>query len=157
MDDVNEYFHSFAAAFAGRLDHPDGNEIAFPDVLDRGALDLSLESLQRVDDYLLYLHEHRPERLDQPWVCSVLWCGAYVGEVIRGAAPRRYDWVDYEPFVAAYPDTVNIVGARDLSVTAFLTPGGGGFTLPINKVRKFLGNGPEDSVWFYAAAECRER
>jgi len=38
-----------------------------------------------------------------------------------------------------------------------LTPGKGAFTLPLNKVYKFIANGPEDSVWFHAACEVREK
>ncbi|GGM45153.1 hypothetical protein ACFFX1_43110 [Dactylosporangium sucinum] len=157
METVNGYFEEFASVFAGEEADPDGEEIAHPERLAREALDFTLDSLKRVDDYLAHLYEHRPEHLGPPYVLTALWGGAYVGEVIRRSAPRRYHWIDYDVFVDRYPTSAELLGEPDLGVTAVLSPGGGGFTLPINKIIKFLRNGPEDSVWFYATAECQDR
>ncbi|MEU7868245.1 hypothetical protein [Dactylosporangium sp. NPDC049140] len=155
MEDVNEIFADFAALFTGHLDDPSGDDIVHPDRLDRTALDGSLDSLTVVDTYLEYLHEHRPERMGQDWSRTVLRAGAYVGEAIRTAAERTYDWIDYDVFTAEYPDIRRLLGDRGLPVASVLSTGDGGFTLPLNKVIKYIANGSEDSVWFYAVAECQ--
>lgn len=156
MTDVNEIFEEFAAAFVGEIEGE--GDIVHAGRLGRGRLDYSLESLKAVDEYLAHLHEEPPERLDQAWVNAVLWGGAYVGEVVRRNAPRRYDWVDFDDFIVAWPDTARILGdEKQLGICALLTAGGGGFTLPINKMLRFIYDGPADSVHFYAACEVRER
>lgn len=157
METVNDIFAEFAATFTGELEAGE-TDIVFPNQLARSRLDYSVSSLQAVDDYLGYLHGHRPEPMGRDWVNAILWGGAYVGEVIRRHAQRPYDWVDFDVFVQHYPDTTRLLGDRkELGVCALLTPGGGGFTLPINKMIRFIHDGPEDSVRFYAACEVRER
>ncbi|HKI34163.1 MAG TPA: hypothetical protein VKA46_20085 [Gemmataceae bacterium] len=156
MENVNDIFAEFAACFAGTLDG-DG-QIVHPERLNRSRLDHSLLSLKVVDEYLNYLHENRPQQMGRDWVKAVLWGGAYVGEVIRRNAPREYNWVDFDEFIQEYPDTTRLLGEeKQLGFCALLTPGGGGFTLPINKMLRFIHDGPEDSVYFYAACEVRER
>jgi hypothetical protein len=156
MRNVNEIFGEFAACFTGQMDG-DG-DIVYADRLDRSRLDYSVQSLQAVDEYLMHLHENRLEEMGRDWVRAVLWGGAYVGEVIRLNTPRQYDWVDFDDFVREHPDTTRLLGEeKQLGFCALLTPGGGGFTLPINKMLRFIHDGPEDSVRFYAACEVRER
>jgi hypothetical protein len=156
VENVNDILGEFAACFAGILDG-DG-EIVHPKRLKRDKLDYSLDSLKVVDEYLEYLHEHRPEPMGREWAKAVLWGGAYVGEVIRRNAPREYNWVDFDEFIREYPDTTRLLGdQKELGFCALLTAGGGGFTLPINKMLRFIHDGPEDSVHFYAACEVRER
>jgi hypothetical protein len=156
MESINAILADFAACFAGSL-YGDG-EIVYADRLDRTMLDYSVQSLKVVDDYLEHLHENHPERMGREWVRAVLWGGAYVGEVIRRNAPREYNWVDFDDFIRDYPDTTRLMGdEKQLGFCALLTAGGGGFTLPINKMLRFIHDGPEDSVRFYAACEVRER
>lgn len=154
MEYVDDIFTEFAACFTGALEGD--SEIVHPDRIDRAQLDYSIASLKIVDEYLGYLHQHRPEQMGRQWVNAVLWGGAYVGEVIRRHAAREYNWVDFDDFIREYPETTELLGdEKDLSICALLTAGGGGFTLPISKVLKFIHNGPEDSVHFYAACEVR--
>jgi hypothetical protein len=153
MQFVNADFEGFAELFAGAwLDE----DVAFPERLDRSQLDFSLDSLHVVDRYLTFLHENLPEQMGREWVNVVLWGGAYVGEVIRRHASRNYDWVAFEDWLSEHPEQVHFLGTeKSLELCAFLTPGGGGLTLPLNKVYKFLFEGPSESVWFYATAEVR--
>jgi hypothetical protein len=153
---VNDIFGEFSACFTGALDG-DG-EIVHPERLEREKLDYSVASLKVVDEYLKYLHEHRPEQMGREWVKAVLWGGAYVGETIRRNASREYNWADFDDFIRAYPDTTRLLGdQKELGFCALLTAGAGGFTLPINKILRFIHDGPEDSVHFYAACEVREQ
>ena len=131
---------------------------SIPSVLVGRSCDYTLTSLKAVDEYLTYLHEHRPEQMGAEWVKAVLWGGAYVGEVVRRNAPREYNWADFDVFLREYPETTQLLGdEKQLGFCALLTAGGGGFTSPINKTLRFICNGPEDSVYFYAACEVRER
>ncbi|MER7279824.1 hypothetical protein ABT369_35830 [Dactylosporangium sp. NPDC000244] len=155
MEDVNEIFNDFAALFTGHLRDPDGEDVVHADRLDRAALDGTLESLKVVDAYLEHLHQHRPERMGPDWARTVLRAGAYTGEIIRHTAARRYDWIDYDVFTAEYPGIRRLLGDRGLPVASVLSTGDGGFTLPLNKVVKYLANGSEDSVWYYASVEIR--
>ena len=154
MKFVNDTFEEFAEFFTGEREAGEG--LAHASVLNQSALDYSLESLKSVDEYLQYLSERRPERMGRFWVNVILWGGAYIGEVIRRNSDRRYDWVDFDDWLDAHPEQAQLLGTeKALQVCAFLTPGGGAFTLPLNKVCKFIANGPEDSVWFYAAGELK--
>lgn len=150
METINEVFAEFAAIFVGALDA--GQDIHDPTRLDRATLDYSIDSLEAVDTYLTHLHGLIPETGEQDWGFTILCTGGYVGEVIRRTATRPHDWVDYTDFVAEYPNTRELLGDRELPVAAFLSTGDGGFTLPVNKVVRFLEEGPENSVKFYASA-----
>jgi len=152
LPEVNEVFAEFAAFFSGHL--PGDGTIAHEDQLDRTRLDFSLESLHVVDAYLEFLHAHRPEPLGQEWGRAMLWGGAYVGEVIRRHGKQRYDWVDYDDFVKEFPRTIEILGnEKGLGWCALLTFGRSGFTLPINKLLRFLFEGSGESVYLYALHE----
>ena len=154
IENVNDIFEDFAAWFVGERNGD--REIIHPEQLKRDTLDYSVASLNSVDEYLQYLHEQQPDE-SREWVHAVLWGGAYVGEVIRRSASRQYDWVDFYAFIREYPGTTELLGnQKELAFCALLTAGGGGFTLPINKMIKFIHNGPEDSVHFYAACEVRD-
>ena len=156
MEYVNDIFEEFADCFVGALEG-DG-EIVHSDRLERDKLDYSVASLKVVDEYLNYLYDHRLPKLGGDWVNALLWGGAYLGQVIRRNAPREYNWVDYDDFIREYPDTTELIGdEKELGVCAFLTPGDGGFNLPINKLIKFINFGPEESVWFYTTCEVREQ
>ncbi len=152
MENINCALEELAALFANGSN--EGDEIISSERLDRSRLNYSLESLGAVDDYLAYLHENRPQRMAQQWDKSILRCGAYVGEVIRRNSSRSYNWVDFDLFVRDFPRSKQLLGSeKTLACCALLSVGGGQFTLPINKVIKFIHNGEEDSVWFYASAE----
>jgi hypothetical protein len=155
MEYVNDIFVEFSGSFAGQV--PVRDEIVLSERLKRNQLDYSLESLKLVDEYLLCLYENRPNELGDAWGRTILWAGAYVGEVIRRNAPRQYDWTDFDEFVKQYPNTKQILGdKRELGATAILAFANGGFTLPINKALKFVYSGPEESTWFYASCEFRQ-
>lgn len=154
MQDVNDTFKEFSECFCGTV--REEGEIVYFERLARDRLDYSVESLKYVDDYLVFLHSNRVQHMDQEWTRAILWGGAYVGEVIRRNVTREYNWVDFEEFIEQFPRTSELLGTeRQLGATALLTPGGGAFTLPINKVVKFIHNGLEDSVSFFAICEIR--
>ena len=92
MSELDDIFNEFARAFVGAT-RPD-REIAFPDRLRRDLLDGTHESLKLVDSYLESLNEDREQLRPLEWETTVLWGGAYVGEVIRHARQGLFSWVD---------------------------------------------------------------
>src|SRR5215468_1275633 len=81
MRTVDHVFEELALAFRGRV-RGDG-DIAYPRELERSNLDYSLRSLRGVDAYLDYVHRHSHRITEDEWRSTVLWGGAYLGEVIR--------------------------------------------------------------------------
>jgi hypothetical protein len=147
MDDI---FHEFAAALAGAF--RDAKPICFPDQLNREALDLSLESLRHVDAWLSYLHQHRRTLIDTDWHITVLYGGAYVGEVIRQETDNFFRWMDYDDYVPAHPELRQLIPERTLTTCAFLVDEQGAISLPLNKIARYIQEGEENSVYFFA--EC---
>ena len=152
MENVNGIFFEFASKFVGAEQEPTG-DLQSPELLDRSKLDYSLASLQVVDAYLVKLHERRDTIGGAALSKTVIWGGAYVGEVIRRKAEVRFSWVDYDTYVAQYPDVVQYVGPREPPTYAFLCKPNGAMNLPLSKVLKCIINGIEDSVHFHAQAE----
>lgn len=153
-DMLNEQMEEVASFFAGRVrgDH----DVLLAQQLDRSKLDFSLESLRAVDEWLSALREAGADSNDPQAAETVIWAGAYVGEVIRGCANRPYTWKRYEDYMASQPVSVRNLIPYAFGTQFVLTSGGRGVTLPINKVGRFLEEGPENSLYFYAAGECRD-
>ena len=148
MAEIDNVFREFAAAFAGAF--KDTNLICFPEKLDRSELDLSHDSLKIVDNYLLYLHRHK-EQLDvTEWDSTVLYGGAYVGEVIREATKNYFYWIDYDDYMLDHPDLQVTIPERTTATCAFLVDDSGGISMPLNKIARFIEDGEENSVHFNA-------
>ena len=146
-------FREFAAAFAGVF--KDANRICCPDQLDRSALDLSHESLKAVDRYLLHLHENKETLDGTEWSSTVLYGGAYVGEVIRNATDNRYDWIDYDDYMPDHPDLQPLIPERTASTCAFIVAKNGKMSMPLNKIARFIDEGEEHSVHFFAHCDIK--
>lgn len=119
------------------------------ELLDTKLLDFSVESLGVVDQHLEVMRQ--TNLVEKALISFVLRCGAYLGEVIRrNAKDKQYHWLDYEEG-AKLDKTVAGFG-KNLATAAVLWDGKGGFTFPLGKVIKYLQNGSEDSVKFFAQA-----
>ena len=117
------------------------------DLLDPSRLDFSIASLELADDYLDQMRQRQLE--DENFGKLVLRCGAYVGEVIlRNATAKNYHWLDYKG--ALKVDKIMKDFGENLVTAAVLWDGSDGLTFPLGKVAKFLENGREDSVHFFA-------
>src|SRR5262245_42451493 len=102
MSELDEIFRDFSTAFLGKLQG--ANAIAFSAQLARDKLDYSLESLKLVDEYLAYLHKHKKKISDADWNSTVLYGGAYVGEVIRRETDGHFAWIDYDDYMPQNPE-----------------------------------------------------
>jgi hypothetical protein len=128
------------------LTQDDENPTYKRDLLRRDALDFSLESLKHLDKYLEVLHHSPPQ--DNDFLRVALRCGAYVGEVIRKQSPRTYHWVTHEE-AAKYSKFI-ADSERSIATAGILWENNESLSFPLGKVCKFLENGNEDSVYFFA-------
>jgi hypothetical protein len=123
-----------------------------PDVqaLSKEKLDFSIESLSHVEEYLDVVRKQK--HTGKPLHILVLRAGGYVGEVIRRHAKhKRWHWLDYAEAGKLDPDIVPL--GKTIHTAAILwdaKKGGGRFVFPLGKVMKYLQNGQEDSVKFFA-------
>jgi len=155
MSDLDEIFNEFARAFVGAI--KDEKEVAFPEVLDRSRLDGTLESLHEVDRYLSYLHENQNDIQDEEWRITLLRAGAYLGEVIRHAAPEgEFRWVDYDEYMLSNPDLRKMIPDRTPATCAFLVRRMGGMSMPLNKIARFIDEGPENNVHYFAVCDLKD-
>jgi hypothetical protein len=117
------------------------------ELLDASRLDYTIESLAHVDDYLDQMRKRKLE--DEAASKLVLRAGAYVGEVIRrNVKNKQHHWLDYKGAVKIN-EMVKDFG-EDLGTAAVLWNGEDGLSFPLGKIIKFLENGREDSVQFFA-------
>jgi hypothetical protein len=130
--------------------------LAFPNRIDREALDYRLENLHALDRYLDYLHEHAEEIEDQEYTNTVLAAGCYPGEVIRRTASVEYRWVNYADYFPSRPKLAAMV-PEGVGTGAVLVATTEAMTMPLNKIARYIVDGPENNTHFYAAAEVRPR
>ena len=155
MQELDSIFEEFAEAFAGRIRSELG-EIASPSLLSRAQLDYSLNSLDEVDRYLGNLVARKVDLADQEYENTVLWGGAYAGEVIRRNAQLEYHWTPYEDFMATHENLRKVL-PFGFTTRTLLCCVDGAMTMPINKVARFLDEGPENSLRYYAGVECNRK
>lgn len=151
MAEIDDIFHEFAGAFAGAF--RDSKPICFSEKLDRSKLDLTLASLKAVDKYLTHLHRHKSKLKDAEWQSTVLYGGAYVGEVIRHETDNYFRWIDYEDYMAEHPDLKSMIPERTVATCAFLVDDEGSMSMPLNKIARFIDEGEENSVHFFAQCD----
>lgn len=116
------------------------------ELLDASRLDFSVQSLAVVDDWLERMRTRPLD--DEAMLTIVRRCGAYVGEVVRRYSGKPFHWLDRKG-AAKQSSTIARLG-DGLEVAAVLWDGADGFCFPLGKVAKFLANGREDSVEFFA-------
>ena len=151
--DLNAVFRDYALMFLARM--PVDEDIPFAENLDRTSLDGSIESLAVVDDYLAFVHENLKHLSDAEYNNLVLRCGGYIGECIRMTWPDFYNWTDYNDYVPGRPKLRDLMPERNLGNCAFLARKPDKMIMPLNKVLRFLHEGPENSVLYFAQCERR--
>jgi len=115
--------------------------------LSKDRLDFSVESLTHVEEYLD--HVRKQTHSGKPLQILVLRAGAYVGEVIRRhAKSKTWHWLDFKEASRLAPEIGN--SGRTLDTSAVLWDSKAKFCFPLGKVMKYLKNGEEDSVRFFA-------
>jgi hypothetical protein len=119
--------------------------------LDRRRLDFSVESLRHVNQYLEAIRKDKDvEKQGVTRAKVVLRAGAYVGEVIRKNDNKvQWHWIDHEGAMQVEPKLFESFG-KTIATAAVLYDGKKGFVFPLGKVEKYLNNGAEDDVYFFA-------
>ncbi|TVO58353.1 hypothetical protein [Denitromonas ohlonensis] len=111
-------------------------------------LDFSLASLKHVDEYLERIRKE-PE-VEKTWNRVVLRTGAYIGEVIRrNSKSVLWQWIGHDDAALIAPKLFDGM-PKTIATASVLHDGKAGLTFPLGKVEKYLENGSEDSVHFYA-------
>jgi hypothetical protein len=116
--------------------------------LDAQRFDFTVASLAAMDEHLEVMRHRELE--GQALVKFVLRAGAYVGEVIRRQSPaaKPWHWMEYDEALRLEPNLSSF--GKALGTVAVLWDGKEGFCFPLAKVGKYLENGAEDSVKFFA-------
>lgn len=125
-------------------------------------LDYSVDSLKQVDDYLdlVWKAVHKTGFLgkllgkkpsnEDTWRV-IANSGFYTGEVIKKNFLPDYRWFTFQDWIARNPAHVEFLGMEEGMGTSFILGNDkGDMCLPLSKAGKFLQNGREDSVYFFA-------
>jgi tetratricopeptide (TPR) repeat protein len=119
------------------------------ELLNASRLDFTVRSLGLVDDYLAQMRKRKLDEDGEEYSRLVLRCGAYIGEVIlRNARGTTFHWLDYKGALKINKDIADF--GECLGSAATLWDSDTGLWFPLSKVQKFLDNGREDSVRFFA-------
>lgn len=126
-------------------------------------LDFGVESLHDVDRYLEKVHALKRKqstllgRFTQKKISDEdLWqiiglAGFYTGEVIRRHLATDHHWYEFVDWVKAFPGHQDFLGGDVEMGTAFVLGNDrGDLCLPFAKVGKYIENGSEDSVYYFA-------
>lgn len=151
--ELDEQMAEVAAFFSGKIrgDH----DVLFADRLDRSKLNLSVESVRAVDSWLNVLLDARIDPNSEAASESLVWAGAYVGEVIRACSKRKYAWKRYQDYMPSQPKSIRNLFPYTFGSQFILVAPPQGMTLPLNKVVRLLAEGPENNLHYYVAGECR--
>lgn len=152
--DYASYCPDFAGYFIAKKN---GSEkIAFSEKLDNKKLDYSFESLKIIDSYLEYLHKIKDKINNHEEMNTIVWGGCYIGEVIKKHSEKKFRWQNYHSYVANNPKLKEIISYGPGSIV-LLVDDRGAMTMPLNKVGRFLHEGPENNIHFYASGELKYR
>jgi len=145
--DLASLVQDFADAFVGvaAFEQP----LPFDSQIPRAELDYSLDSLQALDRYLELLHANADTIEMQQMKNVMLGAGCYLGEVIRRHAAIRYRWVNYDDYFPNHPELATII-PRGVGTSVVLVRETDGMAMPLNKIHRFIGEGPVNSTHFYA-------
>jgi hypothetical protein len=147
--DIVSLVPSFCAAFRRQADFADG-ELAFADRLEISLLDYSIDSLRAVDSYLEFVREGRDEIENQTYTNTVLAAGCYLGEVVRRNAEIRWAWQNFDDYIVKHPHMTELIPEGLPTAAILVGDSRDRMTMPLNKIARFIEEGPENSTHFYA-------
>lgn len=151
--DVVSLIPLFCAGFLGTATFEEG-KVVFREAIPTERMDYSIESLTYLDRYLDVIISRKAEVIGQNYTNTVLAAGCYLGEVIRRNTERNYKWVNYQDYFPGRPKVANLF-PEGLGTSAVLANDQGQMTLPINKIIRYIEEGPENNTKFYAEGEIK--
>ncbi len=143
QEDTDLVISQVATLLTDEMDTP------FHDFFEGKDLDYSFDSLKIIDSYLDEIRKKKHELSDEQYTKVVMRCGIYCGEVIKKHSKNSRRWIVYEDFMARNPEFKDKFPMSVANgVALFAEPDN--FSFPLAKVVKYLENGPEDSLYFFA-------
>ncbi|HVV53936.1 MAG TPA: hypothetical protein VHC47_01350 [Mucilaginibacter sp.] len=153
---LDEMFSQFSDAFLGIM-VGDG-DIPHRDKLKISLLNYTPESLKEIDSYLKLLYQNPLDDSSIEYQNVIVWCGAYVGEVIRRNAVLEYHWIHYEDYMKDKDPKLKNIIPLTLTTHAFLLAIHTNYiTMPMNKVAKWLDEGASNNIEYYAATDISRK
>ena len=157
--DVVSLVPAFCRAFTGKVKFEMG-EIKEHFRLPAAQMDYSFESVKLLDKYLEEIFPSWSNVEEQDRTNTILAAGCYLGEVIRRNSTREFRWMNFDEYFPQRPDLIKFlkvsegftVTAGSIGVAAVLASDKR-MTMPINKVVRFLEEGPHNNLYFYAIGE----
>jgi hypothetical protein len=113
--------------------------------LKTSRLDFSIKSLQFINKYLSKIRKDQMTDTDLSKI--YIRCGVYLGDVILLNSNENADWIEFDEAVKLN-QRISYFG-KSLETFALLNFKEQ-FWFPINKIGKFLTNGQEDDLEFFA-------
>jgi hypothetical protein len=153
--DIVSLIPEFCAAFLGQSEFSEGR-IAHRESIPVQEMNYSVESLNYLDQYLDLVHKNKNALHEQDYINTVLAAGCYLGEVIRLNPEKGYAWINYNDYFPHHPRIAALV-PEGLGSCAVLANSEGTMTMPINKIIRYIEEGPENNTHFYATGELRPR
>lgn len=150
MHDVVSLIPAYLDVFLGHASVEYG--LPMEDSIPRSKMDFTVNSLKQLDGYLQVLHDNREAISEQQITNIALAAGAYLGEVIRRNAHRKYQWLNYQAYFQTQPEKQGLF-PYCTGTSALLAASNTAMTLPINKVLRFIDEGPENSTDYYGGLE----
>jgi hypothetical protein len=152
--DVVSLIPKFCSAFLGESSFEEG-KVVFQASIPVAQKNYSIASLRYLDQYLDLLRSRKAELVGQNYTNTVLAAGCYLGEVIRRNTERSYQWLNYDDYFPKHPKIAALV-SKGLGSAAVLADEGGRMTMPLNKIIRYLEEGPENNTLFYAEGELKD-
>jgi len=148
---VLTYKNTFLKALTGKATVM--GDLAFRNKLNTNKFDFTLESLYYADCYLFSIYVAKDE-LDEKQIENSIWAiGFYTGEVITRNSPKEYQWKNWDDFFPYQPLTVQEAYFETMGTSALLVREKRSFVLPIDQVIRFIKQGPENSLHYFAQSE----
>jgi hypothetical protein len=72
------------------------------------------------------------------------------------APSGTFTWVDYDDYIPAHPKLRGLIPERTSATCAFLVDPRGGMSMPLNKIARFIEEGKEHSVHYFAVCDLRK-
>jgi hypothetical protein len=157
MEELTDTMKNFAMQFTGEvkssLDLPFFEEIA-----GRGEeLNYTIDSLRPIDPYLAKVHESVDQLSEQNISDLVLGIGSYLGETIINEGKKNYRWCPFQIYVQAFPEVRNILGEEpDINTFALCVRENGKMCMPLNKISRFLFEGPQHNLEFFVTEQLSD-
>jgi len=150
LQSVVAYYGQFIARRAGP-----GFDMACSDVLERTALDYTLDSLRAIDGYLLTVHGALEDIPTIAYANTIMGVAVYVGEVIRRRSPSMaYRWG--RKAETQGDDPASGLAFGDLLDIVLLDPNTGAALSPVEPIlRVFLHGQKAHTVHSFAVTATR--